>query len=100
MPSRSEAWGLAALEALAHGVPVVASDIQGLAEIVEPERSGWLFPAGDAEALASRLRDLAAKRTGLEMYRAAARERAAGFTVDRMARETEVFYQRLLSLKR
>ncbi|MEM1346615.1 MAG: glycosyltransferase [Pseudomonadota bacterium] len=40
--------------ALAHwyGRPVVASDVAGLAEAVEPAKTGWLFPAGDAEALA------------------------------------------------
>ncbi len=52
MPSRSEAWGLAALEAMAHGVPVIASDIGGLPEIVGPGSGGWLVPAGDPKALA------------------------------------------------
>ena len=47
MPSRSEAWGMAALEAMAHGVPVIASDVGGLPEIVEPGNGGWLVPPGD-----------------------------------------------------
>ena len=52
MPSRSEAWGMAALEAMAHGVPVIASDVGGLPEIVEHENGGWLVPPGDPAALA------------------------------------------------
>lgn len=97
MPSRSEAWGLAALEAMAYGVPVIASDIQGLAEIVEPGRGGWLVPVGDAEALAHSIRDAASDPDRLAAVGLAARERAGQFTVERMARQTEAFYRRLLS---
>lgn len=39
------------LEALAAGLPVVASDLGGISEVVVPERNGWLFPAGDERAL-------------------------------------------------
>src|SRR5262249_8780979 len=52
MPSRSEGWGIAAAEALAHGVPVAASNTGGLAEIVQAGETGWLLPPGNAEALA------------------------------------------------
>ena len=45
----------AALQARAAGVPIVASDVPGLREVIEPGRHGWLFPAGDGEALAARL---------------------------------------------
>lgn len=100
MPSRSEAWGLAALEAMARGIPVVASDIQGLAEIVEPGSSGWLFPPGDVDALVRCIGDARSDRVRLAAYGKAARERAANFTIDRMARQTEAFYEHLLSLKR
>lgn len=96
MPSRSEAWGLAALEAMAHGVPVLASDIQGLAEIVEPGRSGWLVPAGNAAAWARAIAAL--DPAGLAPYGVAARERAALFSVERMALQTEQLYARLLRL--
>ena len=39
------------LEAFAAGVPVIASDLGGLSEVVEPDRNGLLFAAGDAAAL-------------------------------------------------
>lgn len=94
MPSRSEAWGLAALEAMAHGLPVIASDIEGLKEIVEPGRSGWLVPAGDAPALARAI--ARAQTEALEAYGTAARSRAARFPVARMAEQVEALYLRLL----
>lgn len=96
MPSRSEAWGLAALEAMAHGVPVIASDIGGLREIVEPGRSGWLVPAGDGAALARAIWEATADPQGLQRAGLAARERAGRFSVETMAEQTERFYRRLL----
>jgi glycosyltransferase involved in cell wall biosynthesis len=92
MPSRSEAWGLATLEALAHGVPVIVSDIEGLAEIVT-RQCGVLVPPGNAEMLAMAISNI--DRVGLDARREAARARAAEFTVARMAEETETFYGRV-----
>jgi glycosyltransferase involved in cell wall biosynthesis len=95
MPSRAEAWGLAALEAMAHSLPVVASDIQGLREIVEPGGSGWLVPPGDADAVARAI--AAAQAQPLDAYAAAARRRAGQFPAARMAEQVEALYLRLLS---
>lgn len=52
-PSLVEPQGLVVLEAFASGVPVVASGVGGIAEMVEPEVSGLLVPPGDPAALAS-----------------------------------------------
>src|SRR5262249_9390813 len=96
MPSRSEAWGLAALEAMVHGVPVVASNIQGLAEIVSDGESGWLIPPGDPHALASAIARAASDPAGLRTAGAAARRRASLFSLDETVSRTEAFYRRLL----
>ncbi len=96
MPSRSEAWGLAALEAMAHGVPVIASDIGGLPEIVEAGNGGWLVPAGDPAALARTIADAAADPERLVIQGQRARERARLFSVDRMVEQTEAFYRRFV----
>lgn len=53
-----EAFGLAALEPMSHGVPVVASRVGGLPEVVLDGETGVLVPPGDADALASALRSL------------------------------------------
>jgi glycosyltransferase-like protein len=58
-PSTAEGFGLAALEALASGIPVVASDIAPLRTFLEHDRSALLVPAQDAGALASSLGRLA-----------------------------------------
>jgi len=58
IPSIEEGFGIAALEAMAAGLPVIASSVGGLPEIIEDGKTGWLVPPRDAEALASRLRML------------------------------------------
>jgi glycosyltransferase involved in cell wall biosynthesis len=95
MPSRSEAWGLAALEAMAHGVPVIASDIGGLPEIVEPGNGGWLVPANDPTALARAMMAAASDPDRLREQGRRARERARLFSVDRMVEQTAAFYSRI-----
>ncbi|MCO6185499.1 glycosyltransferase family 4 protein [Rhizobium sp. L1K21] len=50
-PSRNEGFGLTPLEAMASGAAVVASDAGAYAEMIEPEKTGLVVPAGDGEAL-------------------------------------------------
>ena len=54
-----EAFGVAALEALAAGVPVIASDVSGTSDLVRTCAGGWLFPGDSAHALAQRIAALA-----------------------------------------
>ena len=58
LPSRSEAFGLTVAEAMAAGVPVISSDVDGPAEILENGRFGLLFKNGDAAALADRIEEM------------------------------------------
>lgn len=54
LPSKQESFGLAALEAMACGVPVVASRVGGLPEVIEDGRSGFLFPVKDVDEAAEK----------------------------------------------
>jgi len=58
MPSDYESFGMVALEAMACGTPVIASDVGGLAFLVRDGRTGYRVPAGDREALADRISHL------------------------------------------
>lgn len=95
--SESEGLGSAALLALAHGVPVIASRAGGLPEIVIDNVTGLLVendPAGIAEAAARLARDRAlAARLGAA-GRAMVEQR---FTIERMAEQTLAAYRRVLS---
>jgi glycosyltransferase involved in cell wall biosynthesis len=96
MPSRSEGWGLAALEAMAMGLPVVASNTGGLAEMMVAGETGWLVAPGDASALAGAIFEAAANRERLHGMGLRARERARRFSVEETAARTEDFYTRVL----
>ena len=91
--SRSEAFGMAMVEALACGVPVVATATEGAREIVEEGVTGLLVPAGDVESLASSitslLEDDERRRDFGARALAAARQR---FDVARMVEATERVY--------
>jgi glycosyltransferase involved in cell wall biosynthesis len=94
MPSLYEGLGIAALEAMACGLPVIASDTGGLHEAVEDSRTGLLVPPGDAVALAHAIETLAAAPAMRAAMGAAARDRAIErFGMTTMAQRTLEFYR-------
>jgi glycosyltransferase involved in cell wall biosynthesis len=97
MPSRSEAWGLTALRAMSHRLPVIASNVGGLPEAIEQGKSGWLVPPESPEALADAIVDAASDPARLCEFGRNARERAAQFSIERTVEKTEQFYLRLLA---
>lgn len=60
VPSLLEPFGNVAVEAMAAGLPVVASAVQGLTEIITPGRTGWLVPPGDDALLAAAVAEVLA----------------------------------------
>lgn len=55
LPSRWEGMPNVVLEAMANGLPVVASNVDGVKEVITPENTGWLVPPRDPAALAAAL---------------------------------------------
>jgi glycosyltransferase involved in cell wall biosynthesis len=94
MPSRSDGWGLAALEAMAHGLPVIASRTGGLTEIVVSGETGWLVAPDDPSALAGAIA-AAARHPHLQEFGRRARQRARPFSPQETAARTEAFYLKL-----
>jgi len=85
-PSLYEGFGLPALEAMACGTPVIASDASSLPEVVG--EAGLLLDPYDVEAWASAMSDLSANPAKREALQAQGRLRARAFTWERCARET------------
>jgi glycosyltransferase involved in cell wall biosynthesis len=91
-----EPFGIVALEAMACGVPVVASAVGGLADSVVDQQTGWLVPARDPAALAGALGQLLADPAKRAALGAAGVERARRrYSWRRVAAQTEAVYRRL-----
>ncbi len=97
LPSETESFGLAALEAMASGLPVVASRVGGLPEVVEHGVTGYLAPVGDVEGMADYctqiLSDCAA---GRRLGRAGRKRAAELFHEDLIIPQYEAVYKKLL----
>lgn len=96
LPSSYESFGLAALEAMSCGVPVLASAVGGLGEVVSSGVDGWLCRPGDIEGMTARaielLADPARRR---EMGRAARRKALTKFALAGIVDQYERLYRRL-----
>jgi glycosyltransferase involved in cell wall biosynthesis len=98
LASRWEGLPYAVLEALSCGVPVAASDVGGVGELLEPGRNGVLVPPGDAGALAAAVAQILAAparyHTGVADALPRLRER---FTLPAMLSGVEAVYRRVLA---
>ena len=96
--SRSEAFGLAIVEAMAAGVAVVATATDGAREILTDSQTGRLVPIGDVEALAKRISELLADSAERKRLAQNARQKATeNFSLARMIADTEDVYRQVLN---
>jgi N-acetyl-alpha-D-glucosaminyl L-malate synthase BshA len=98
LPSQSESFGLAALEAMACGAPVVASRAGGLPEVVADGVSGYLLPVGAIEEMAEAgVRILADPEHGKKLSEAARALAVERFSSSVIVPRYEALYERVLS---
>jgi phosphatidylinositol alpha-mannosyltransferase len=95
-----ESQGIVLLEAMAAGLPVVASNIEGFAAVVTHGVEGLLALPGDADGLASALLDLLDDASRRERMAAAGRARAQEYSWPRVAQQILSYYERLLHERR
>jgi L-malate glycosyltransferase len=98
LPSEEESFGLAALEALACGVPVIGTLDTGLVELVEDKINGFLFPVGNTEAMAKAGIELLSNRERLVQFKKDAAQIAFDrFNADRIVTQYEKYYEEILN---
>ncbi len=94
LPSLAEGFPLSVIEALAAGIPVVATRVGGIPEIIEEGRNGFLVPPADAGALARAvIRALELNAVEKALMRQEALDTAARFSLAETARKMHVLYQ-------
>jgi N-acetyl-alpha-D-glucosaminyl L-malate synthase BshA len=98
IPSQSESFGLAALEAMACGVPVISSSVGGLPELVKHNESGFIAEIGDVERMAKYAIDLLTNERKYEIFSKNSRERAVNlFDISKVVPLYEEHYKRILA---
>ena len=94
-----EGFSVMLLEAMASGLPAVATSIGGSPEIVEDGVNGMLYEPGDAELLAEKLLSMLGCRESLRDLSQQAVKSASRFSLDAVAADTVEIYERLARLK-
>lgn len=99
MPSHYESFGMVALEAMAMGTPVIASEVGGLAYLVRDGENGFLVPRRDAEALAEHILELLNDRHLRERLSRRAQEYAQQYDWSLIARQLVSLYGEMVATR-
>ncbi|HYG76128.1 MAG TPA: N-acetyl-alpha-D-glucosaminyl L-malate synthase BshA [Planctomycetota bacterium] len=98
LPSAFESFGLSALEAMSCGLPVLATEIGGLSEVITNGVDGWLCPVGDCHCMAERIYSLLTNEDKRRAMGDAARKKAVeSFSPEKIIAEYESLYRSVIS---
>ncbi len=98
LPSEEESFGLAALEALACGVPVIGTSGNGLVEVIEDNVNGFLRPVGGTTAMAEAAIELLSDKPRLTQFKEnAAKISHEKFNADKIVTQYEQYYEMILN---
>jgi glycosyltransferase involved in cell wall biosynthesis len=99
LPSETESFGLAALEAMAGGVPVISSNTGGLPEVNEDGYSGYLSNVGDVEDMSKKAISILSDDEKLRQFKSNALKVAQKFDVQNIVPLYENLYRKALKQK-
>ena len=97
LPSSKESFGLAALEAMACKVPVVATNTGGIPEVVENKYSGFLSEVGNIEKMATNCLAILSKENNLQVFKSNAFKTAQKFNIEQILPKYEMLYNQLVN---
>jgi N-acetyl-alpha-D-glucosaminyl L-malate synthase BshA len=97
LPSETESFGLAALEAMASGVPVISSNTGGIPEVNVQGVSGFLSPVGDVEEMTKNALYILSDEARLKTFKENARKQALNFDLHAIVPQYEAIYQDTLN---
>lgn len=96
LPSEYESFGLAALEAMAAGSPVITTNAGGLPEIIEDGKNGFLSNVGDVDNMSRQAIRILRDEETLNRFKAEARKQAQRFDIVNIVPEYEALYKRFV----
>jgi UDP-glucose:(heptosyl)LPS alpha-1,3-glucosyltransferase len=99
LPTREDVWGIAIIEAMAAGIPVVTSDTPGARTVVEAAQAGVVVPTGDVDALRAALARLLAEPGLRDALGRRGRAAVAPFGLDAVGAAMVSHYERAIRLR-